>query len=121
MAITHVYQARHDRSPRGPRACGHGCGALQTTIAIDPIGVQDPEQHRRPAAPVVSHDVCSLELERVQQRHLVGCVRLAVVAMARRLGPAEPAQVGRQEAVLTGQGGHHPAPHVPVLGPAVEE
>ena len=76
--------------------------------AIDPVRVQDPEEHRRPAAPVVSDDVRALDPERVEQRHLVGCERLAVVAVARRLGPAE-ARAGRARGGGTHrQGGRSP-------------
>ena len=52
---------------------------------------------------------------------LVGRERLAVVALAGRLAPAEAAQVRGEQAGVGAKARDHPAPHVPVLRPAVKE
>jgi hypothetical protein len=69
----------------------------------------------------VADDVRALEPEGIQERHLVGGERLAVVAASRGIGPAEAAQVGREEPVLAAQPGDHLPPHVPMLRPSVQQ
>ena len=65
--------------------------------------------------------VRSLDPERVEQGDLVPREALAVVAVPRRLARAEAAQVGSEEPELAPEARDHPAPHVPVLRPAVEK
>ena len=61
-----------------------------------------------------------LEAELVEDgEHVVGHV-LLLVAVARRVGPAEPAQVHGEDPVAVGEGRHQVAPLVPVLRPAVQ-
>ena len=94
---------------------------VQDQHPLDPIGVDETEQDRGPATPVVADHERALDPERVEQRDLVGGERLAVVAVPRRLAPAEAAQVRSDQPIFVPQGADHPPPHVPVLWPAVKE
>src|SRR3954447_8716632 len=105
--------ARRQARPRMRRVARHH--------AIDAIRMEDAEEERRPAAPVVPDDVRALQPQGVEQGDLVGGEGLAVVAAPGRLRPAEAAQVGSEQPVLVPEAAHHPPPHVPVLRPAVQE
>ena len=81
----------------------------------------DAEQEGGEAAPVVPDHVDALDPERVEQGDLIRGEGERVIALARRVGPAEAAKVGGDQAVAVAQPPDHAAPHPVVLGPAVEE
>jgi hypothetical protein len=70
--------------------------------------MDEAEQDRRPAAPVVADDARALDPERVEQRDLVGGEGLAVIAISRRLAPAEAAQVRSEQPALAPEGADDP-------------
>ena len=108
------------RASRG-EGVAQGTGAFMTRMREKRSGCFRPGKQRGKPAPVVAGELDPFELEGVEQRHGVGGKRLGVIAAAGRLGPAEPAQVGHEQAPVRGQQGHLPAPLVPVLRPAVKE
>ena len=79
------------------------------------------EQQAGEAAPVVAGEVGPLDPQRVEQRDQVLDEHVGVDRAGGRVGPAEAAQVGHDQAADVAQPLDHPAPLVPVLGPAVDE
>ena len=112
----------HGELPGEPgRRRGPGNRGVHDEDAREALRMLQAGKQRRVPAPVVAGELDPFELEGVEQRHGVGGERLGVVAAAGRLGPAEPAQIGHEQAPVRGQQGHLPTPLVPVLRPAVEE
>ena len=107
----------HPRVPAPPAlgerawgaSAGHGCGALQTSMRSTRSGWRRPSRNAVQPPQSWPIDVHALDPERVEQRDLVGGEGLAVVAVARRLAPAEAAQVGREQPVALGAGRRSPA------------
>jgi hypothetical protein len=85
------------------------------------LGLADAQQEAGPAAPVVADELDAIEAERVEDGEDVGGEVLFVVAEPGRVGPAEAAQVQRDDAVVGGQGWDDVAPQVVMLRPAVQE
>ena len=99
---------------------GPGRQDVERQVALEALRRPQAEQEADPAAPVVADQLHPLEPERVEDgEHVVGQV-LLLVAVARRVGPAEAAQVERDHPVAVGQRRHQVAPLVPVLRPAVQ-
>ena len=88
--------------------------------ALEALRRPQAEQEADPAAPVVADQLHPLDPELVEHGEHVGRQVLLLVAVAGRVGPAEPAQVERQHPVAVGQGRHQVPPLVPVLRPAVQ-
>ena len=92
-------------------AAREGRGDVETEVAIEPLGLAQAGQKADVAAPVVADQRRPLDLERVEQCEQVVGQRLLLVARARRIGPAEPAQVGADHAPALGQRPDQLAPH----------
>src|SRR5437764_12037045 len=97
-ALSEAGSRDHPRVPGAPglkqearRPAHEGVWGVAIDHPPDSLGVEDAEEHRRPAAPIVAEHVRPLDAERVQERDLVGGERLSVVALPRRFGPAEAA------------------------------
>ena len=70
----------------------------------------------------MAHVAHPVEAERVEQpEQVVGERLLAVIAVRRRVRPAEAAEVGGDHPVTLGERGDELAPGPPVLGPAMYE
>ena len=87
----------------------------------DALGGVEAEEEAGEAAPVVAGEADPLEPEPVEERDDVGRELGLQVAAARRIGPAEAAQVGAEDPVARAERADQPPPRVPVLRPAVEE
>ncbi len=98
-----------------------GVDDVEREVTVEALGGAEAEQESDPTTPVVADELDPVELERIEHgEHVVGEILLEV-AVARSVGPAEAAEVERDDAVALGERRHQVTPLVPVLRPTVQE